>query len=155
LQSKQEFFDSLKNEKSENSSLSLNEKDIKPIEIGDFIIGIASGIENNDLSKDINLCAPSEWAIAESVEKIVEDLLKKTETGIQEALTDSKQVLDAFKLATIKCSKKSPHLLKLYNDISIIDTNLQYYIHNLPELIQIIIQNEDKMGFDEYEIQDA
>jgi len=125
LKSKQESY-ALKNKKSESLILSLSENDIKPIEIGDFIIGLASGIENNDLSKDINLCAPSEWAIAESVGQIVEDLVKKTEEGIKDAVTDSKLVIDAFKHATIKCSNKSPNLLKLYADISNIDTKLQY-----------------------------
>ena len=60
-----------------------------------ILIGFAKGLEQKDISDDIQKCAPAEQKIAAAIQTVVADLMEKTEEGVEKALEDVKEVIQA------------------------------------------------------------
>jgi len=60
-----------------------------------ILIGFAKGLEQKDISNDIQKCAPAEQKIVAAIQTVVADLMEKTEEGVEKALEDAKEVIQA------------------------------------------------------------
>lgn len=60
-----------------------------------ILIGFAKGLEQKDISNDILKCVPAEQNIVAAIQTVVADLMEKTEEGVEKALEDAKEVIQA------------------------------------------------------------
>jgi len=60
-----------------------------------FTLGLVNGLEQKDISNDILKCVPAEQNIVTAIQTVVTDLMEKTEEGVEKALEDVKEVIQA------------------------------------------------------------
>jgi len=60
-----------------------------------FTLGLVNGLEQKDISNDILKCVPAEQNIVTAIQTVVTDLMEKTEEGVEKALEDAKEVIQA------------------------------------------------------------
>jgi predicted RNase H-like HicB family nuclease len=69
-----------------------------------FLIGFAKGLEQKDISSDIEKCAPAEAKVAQAIQTVIADLMQKTEEGVERAIEDAKEVIKAYKESMVTCA---------------------------------------------------
>jgi hypothetical protein len=70
-----------------------------------FLIGFAKGLEQKDISSDLEKCAPAEMKVAQAVQRVIQDIMQKTEEGVEQAIEDAKKVLQAYRDAMVTCAE--------------------------------------------------
>jgi len=70
-----------------------------------FLIGFAKGLEQKDISSDLEKCAPAEMKVAQAIQRVIQDIMQKTEEGVEQAIEDAKKVLQVYKDAMVTCAE--------------------------------------------------
>jgi hypothetical protein len=113
-----------------------------------IISGLAEGLEQKDLSNVISKCNPSEARIEDEVKKVVTELLKGTEEGVEEAVQEGRFLMQALSDATSKCDGKSVDMVQLRTDLETVSRKLENLPKNYENFIANILINETKLKDD-------
>jgi len=70
-----------------------------------FFVGFTEGLTKKDISPDIEKCVPAQMKISKAIQKVIQDLMLKTEKGVELALEDSKKVLAEYKESLKTCAE--------------------------------------------------
>mmetsp|Transcript_869 Transcript_869/g.771 ORF Transcript_869/g.771 Transcript_869/m.771 type:complete len:213 (+) Transcript_869:725-1363(+) len=120
-----------------------------------FFMGFYGGLEQKDMSDDVAKCMPAQMKISAAVQKVVADIMQKTEAGLEQALKDGKKVLEAYDASLATCAAMNSDINEFQRDITTIIKNIGSLPTHKEAFMANILAHETKLRADVESLEQA
>jgi len=129
-------------------SLSEEPLEWSPADLSKVMIGLADGLEQKDMSADLAKCAPAEMKVMTALNKVVQDVMLKTEEGLEQALKDLPAVLEAYKATVEPCAEYNADVQQLQADLTTVIQNVSQLATKKDAFLLNVATNEEALKTD-------
>lgn len=113
-----------------------------------LVYGIASGLENKDLSKDIQACLQGEQPLVQDIEDAINDLREETLEGLEDAAHALYKAYTDYQTAMQTCKGYNGDMDKLLADLNQLVENLKAVNDNKYKFAKNMARNPKQVASD-------